>query len=193
MSNNKKPDTSNLWSKMAIAVALGVVLVVGIVVIALISFSNLFSGVFPDSKLNFFGNDYAYNGLQVNSHSTADSLAVKFVGGELYAGGQVIPENFEVVVHYKDGYSEKITNYDSIILDDAYRLVKGSNTIVFYYGNLSAAITLQAMETDNMLYAPNYVLHPGDKNTALETVTKLESGEITYKDAFAKVGFTGDS
>lgn len=194
MSNNKKTDNSNLWSKMAIAVALGVVLVVGIVVIALISFSNLFSGVFPDGKLNFFGNDYAYSGLPVNSHTTADSLSVKYVGGgELYVGGQVIPENFEVVVHYKDGYSEEIHNYESMILDDAYRLVKGSNTIVFYYGNLSAAITLQAMETDNMLYAPNYVLHPGDKNAALEKVTMLETGTLTYKDAFLKVGFTGDS
>ena len=193
MSNNKKTDNNNLWSKIAIVVALGVLLVVGIVVIALISFSNLFSGVFPDGKLNFFGNDYVYNGLQVNGHTAADSLSVKFVGGDLYAGGQVVPENFEVVVHYKDGYSEEITNYDSIILDDAYRLVKGSNTIVFYYGSLSAAITLQATETENMLYPPNYVLHQVDENASLDTVSKLENGTITYKDVFSKVGFTGDS
>lgn len=193
MSNNKKTDNSNMWSKVAIVVALGVVLVVGVVVIALISFSNLFSGVFPDGKLPFFGNDYAYNGLPVNSHNTADSLSVTYVGEELYAGCQLVPEDFKVVVQYKDGESEEITNYDSIILDDAYRLVKGSNSVVFYYGNLSTTITLQAMDTENMIYPPNYVLYPGNKTSSLETVTKLESGAITYKDALSKVGFTGDS
>lgn len=193
MSNNKKTDNSNIWSKIAIVVALSIVLVVGIVVIALISFSNLFSGVFPDGKLHFFGDDYAYNGLQVNSPNTADSLSVTYKGDKLYAGGQLIPEDFEVVVRYKDGVTEEITNYESIILDDAYRLVKGNNSIVFYYGNLSATVTLQAEDIESMIYPPNYILHPVNITGSLEKVAKLDKGEITYKDALSKVGFTGDS
>lgn len=192
MSQKRKSDDTNLWSKIAIVVGLGIVLAGGIVFIAIIAFSNLFSSSFTDGKLSFFGNDYVYNGLPV-ANNNVDKLLVTYKGGDVYAGGQVIPENFEVKIQYKDGSSEEIYNYDSIILDDAYRLEKGSNSIVFYYGNLSSVVTLQATDISTMLYPPSYVIKPVNVNTSIEKISQIDNGSLSLREAFSKVGFTGDS
>ena len=127
------------------------------------------------------------------SHEGSESMTVTYNGREGYAGGQVRPEDFTVILNFKDGSSVEITEYESIIQTDTFRLIKGNNTIAFYYEGLWANTTVYAKDVSTLRYPPSYVINAVDEEKVNQKINLLESGAISYEQALEKVAFTGDS
>ena len=171
---------------------LGVVLAAGLVVIYLLLGTDLLlkdhsNGI---SNQGYTGNNTANS---VTIDDTVEKLSVEYTGGEILAGGQAIADDFVVEVVYKNGDRVRVTDYECKMLEDDFRLEKGSNTFVFTYGTLSAVKTVEANSINRYIFAPTYVKYNVDSDKAEALITQIESGEISYKDAFADVAFTGDS
>ena len=192
-SSNKNGQQEGMASKIAIVAGLSVVLIVGIVVIGLFLFTSLILDTSYTGNGGIYNGDYVYEGFSTEAASTIDKMVVEYKGGTLYAGGQVHPDDFVVKVIYRDGTEQVVTGYKSDIQDKNFRLQKGSNSIVFYYGKLSAIITVVAVDVNTLQYPPSYVTVTVDEKKANDIISSLDSGKLSYNDAFSKVAFTGDS
>lgn len=124
---------------------------------------------------------------------TKAELNVQFRGDKLYSGGQATKDEFTVTLVKGDGASEEIVDYDCPKLNSDYRLSEGENVFTFSYRGLTASISVNAVNIRSMQYAPSYVLKTSDMNSEIEKAVKLESGLITYEEAFKDVSFSGDS
>lgn len=176
-----------------------IIVLAGISVVLLASlvllYMVLFTKVFFDKDKPTVGNQGIVERptTEIVDDSDIVELRVRYEGGELYAGGNVIADDFIVEAVNKDGSVKHIKNYESAMISEDYRLKEGSNTLVFYYGSKSAVITLEAINVRNSyIFAPTYILHKGNGNSE-DTVKQIEEGIITYKDALSQVAFTGDS
>lgn len=189
--NTRKGSKESLASKIVIVVVLGIVLLTGLAAIGVFLFSDLFpNNLIGDSDGS---DDRIYQGLQVKDAGGMDKLTVEYTGGELYAGGQVNSEDFIVNVVYKDGTIEEVTGYNSTFLNEDFCLETGSNSIIFYYGSLSAVITVEATDINTLEFPPSYVTVKVDEEKANKVIEGIESGTVTYEEAFSRVVFTGDS
>lgn len=192
-SNNKKAQQEGLASKVAIVAGLSVVLIVGVVVIGLFLFTGLILDTPYVGSGGIYNGEFVYEGFPTEPSNSVDKMVVEYKGGTLYAGGQVRPEDFVVKVIYGDGTEQVVTGYKSDIQDKNFRLQKGSNSIVFYYGKLSAIITVVAVDVNTLQYPPSYVTTTVDEKKAYDIISALDSGKLSYDEAFSKVAFTGDS
>lgn len=192
-SNNKNTQQEGLASKIAIIAGLGVVLIVGLVVIGIFLFSSLILDDSYAGNGGIYNGGYIYEGFSTEAVNTIDKMTVEYTGGTLYAGGQVHPEDFIVKVIYGDGTEQIVTGYNSDILDKNFRLQKGSNSIIFKYGKLSAIVTVVAVDANTLQYPPSYVTVNVDENKVHDIINALDSGETDYEQVFSKVAFTGDS
>ena len=199
MKSNAETSKSNKKSKgygmkIAMAAGLGTLLVCGIVAIGLIAFSDLFSikpTASPSREYNY--ND-PYGGLKPDKNNSKEkSLKVQYLGDVLYAGGQAVPDSFEVILEREDGSTERVTDYESVVLDDSFRLTEGTNTIEFTYDGLKASVDVNAVNVRNLPYPPNYVLRSVDITAARQKVDGLNNGTLSFADAFSNMSFTGDS
>lgn len=191
MAKNKKSKRGNLWSKILVVTMIEVVLIVGVMIGAFVLVLDPFSGNERETTQSA-GEDTTRENPAF-SHEGSESISVTYVGGRVYAGGQVRPEDFEVLLHFKDGSSREVTGYDSIILTDTYRLEEGDNTIAFYYGGFWANTTVYAVSVSELLYLPSYVTKSADEQAVQELIDRIDRGELGYREALADVAFTGDS
>lgn len=193
-AETSKKKKNGYGMKVAMAAGLGTLLVCGIVAIGLIAFSDLFSIKPEASASREYNYNDTYNGLKPDkSNSKETSLKVQYGGDVLYAGGQAVPDSFVVTVEREDGSSERVTDYQSVILDDSFRLAEGNNTIEFTYDGLSASIDVNAVNIRNLPYPPNYVLRTVDASAAKQKIDELNNGTMSLAEAFSKVSFSGDS
>lgn len=191
MAKKKKNNRENVWSKILVVAFIEVILIVGVMVGVLISVIKPLLWKDRESTQqtgsDFTGEDPMF------SHEGSESLSVTYKGRTVYAGGQVGPEDFEVILHYKDGRTEEISEYESVILTDSFRLQKGDNTIAFYVDDFWASTTVYAIDTSELRYLPSYLLTAIDQRAAQEKVDRITGEEISYQEALADVAFTGDS
>lgn len=192
-----KKKSGSYAIKVAMAVGLGTLLICGIVAIGLIAFSDLFSLSPGTSGSRTYSYDDPYGNMlpdksTVNA-SAVTKLNVQYVGDVLYAGGQAIPDNFVIEVVHEDGGTERVTDYESVILNDGFRLSEGENTIEFTYEGLTASIVVNAVNIRNLPYPPNYVLTVVDSEAAQQKVDMLDNGELSFAEALSNISFTGDS
>ncbi|MBQ4563400.1 MAG: hypothetical protein IJA58_02835 [Lachnospiraceae bacterium] len=192
MAKKKKAKRRDVWSKILVVMIVEVVLIVGIFVGVILAMINPFSGNEQEDSTQATGEKYTGTNPAF-WHEGTESMTVTYSGKTVYAGGQVDPEEFEVVVHYKDGTSEEIKEYDSIIWTDTFRLAEGTNTITFYYEGLWANAYVYAVDATTMPYLPSYVLYAGDEKTSQEKVDRIDRGELTLQEAVKDIAFTGDS
>lgn len=198
--------------QVLMASGLGFLLVCGIVVICLMLFSNLFSEplIKPATQSEY---DYAnvYEGISAghttghdddndNEQSTVNAgqkdektLVAEYTGGVLYAGGQAVADNFNVKIMSGNGETTGITDYECAQLLPDYRLVEGDNVFEFKYGDLSAKVTVNAVNVRSFAYPPSYILRKVDIAQAQAKVEQIESGAVTYEQMFSNIAFTGDS
>ncbi len=191
MAKKKKSSGGKGWYALLIAAALTVMILVGVLIAALIYVLNPGSEDDPEETKGTLGN--TTHETPIFSHGDSESITVTYNGREVYAGGQVRPEDFTVMLNFKDGASVEITEYDSIIKTDTFRLIKGNNTIAFYYEGLWANATVYAVDAASLRYPPSYVLFPIDEFAAREKVGLIDSGALSFQEALEKVVFTGDS
>lgn len=194
--SKKKKNTSGYGIKIAMVVGLGTLLICGIVAIALIMFSGLFS---INSEIKNSG-EYKYDDIYagINPKESDGSagqakLTARYIGDELYAGGQAIADDFLVEVVYENGDTEEVNDFDSVILQDDFRLAEGENTIEFSYNGLTAAVDVNAVNIRTLPYPPDYVLKAVDAEEAQQKVDMLNNGTLSFADAFSNMSFTGDS
>ena len=192
-SNNKKKPKESLASKIAIVTGLGIVLIVGLVAIGVFLFSDLLSNISYAGGMKPYEGNNIYEGITVRDWESADKMTAEYTGGTLYAGGWANPDDFVVTVHYKDGTSEEIKAYTSNIQKEDFRLEQGSNSIVFYYGKLSAIVTVEAIDVNMLEFPPSYVTVSVDKNKTAAVIESLDNGTADYAQVLNKVAFTGDS
>ena len=191
MAKKKKSKRGDVWSKILVVTIVEVILIVGVLVGAMFIIINPFSGNGQDSTQS---SGEGYTGTNPAFwHEGTESMTVTYSGKTVYAGGQVDPEDFDVILHFKDGTSEEITGYDSIVLTDTFRLEEGTNTIAFYFEGLWASTSVYAVDATTMPYLPSYVLHAGDEADSQEKVDRIDRGELSLQDAMKDVAFTGDS
>ena len=197
-ASKKNKKSGSYGMKIAMVVGLGTLLICGIVAIALIAFSNLFSidPIIKNSGKYEYNNPYdGIGGNKGNNQNSSDevSLKVQYTGGELYAGGQAVEDYFIVEVVDGDGNSQRVTDYESVILDDSFRLSEGENTIEFTYDGMTASVAVSAVNIRNLPYPPNYVLKAVDDAAAQQKIDMLNDGTLSYAEAFSNMSFTGDS
>lgn len=120
-------------------------------------------------------------------------MKAEYIGEQAFAGGRLTADSFKVVVSDGEGQEATVTNYQcSMINNEEYRLGVGSNTFVFYYGDLSATVTVEAVDPEKYSsFAPSYVLHK--KKDTGATIEGIKNGTISFADALSRVAFTGDS
>ena len=174
-----------------VLVGVSIVLLASLVLLYMVLFTKVF---FNDDKPTA-GNHGIVGQPPIDMVDDSEilELKVRYEGGELFAGGSVIAEDFIVEAVYKDGSVKHIKNYECVMMSEDYRLKEGSNTLVFYYGRKSAVITLEAVNVRSAyIFAPTYILHKGNGHSE-DTVNQIEAGSLTYKEALAGVAFTGDS
>ena len=194
MGSKKKSDGGKGIYAVLIVAALAVMILVGALVAALVYVLNPFSEDDPQGTqetqqtVGETGNKNPFF-----SHEGSESITVTYNGREVYAGGQVRPEDFTVMLNFKDGSSVEITEYESIIQTDTFRLIKGNNTIAFYYEGLWANATVYAKDVSTLRYPPSYVINAVDEAKANQKISLIESGAISYQKALENVAFTGDS
>lgn len=194
MGSKKKSDGGKGIYAVLIVAALAVMILVGALIAALVYVLNPFSEDYPQGTqetqqmVGETGNKNPFF-----SHEGSESMTVTYNGREVYAGGQVRPEDFTVILNFKDGSSVEITEYESIIQTDTFRLIKGNNTIAFYYEGLWANTTVYAKDVSTLRYPPSYVINAVDEEKVNQKINLLESGAISYEQALEKVAFTGDS
>lgn len=191
MAKKKKSSGGKVWYILLITAALTVMILVGVLIAALIFVLNSGSEDAPEETKGTLGN--MTHETPIFSHEGSESITVTYNGREVYAGGQVRPEDFTVMLNFKDGDSVEITEYDSVIKTDTFRLVKGNNTIAFYYEGLWANATVYAVDAASLRYPPSYVVSPIDELAAREKVGLIESSALSFQEALEKVAFTGDS
>ena len=193
MGSKKKSDGGKGIYAVLIAAALAVMILVGALIAALVYVLNPFSEDDPGTQSTQQTVDETGNKNPFFSHEGSEGITVTYNGREVYAGGQVRPEDFTVMLNFKDGTSVEITEYESIIQTDTFRLIKGNNTIAFYYEGLWANAAVYAKDVSTLRYPPSYVINAVDEAKADQKISLIESGAISYQQALEKVAFTGDS
>lgn len=169
---------------------ISIVLACSLVLLSLLLFTDVFFGNNNKIVYNGSSDDGQYETVD---DSEVSELRVSYNGGELFAGGSLIKDSFTVEIIKKDGTVSRVNNYTCDMLNDAYRLKEGSNTLIFYYGKKHAAITLEAVNVrSRYIHAPTYVLY-GNGSSSEDKLKNIENGKLTYKEALYNVAFTGDS
>ncbi|MCM1307952.1 MAG: hypothetical protein NC223_05070 [Butyrivibrio sp.] len=196
--------------QLAMVAGLVTMLVCGIVTIGLMLFSNLFAEplIAPNASAG-----YDHTNIYENitpSHTRApdlqsggetnggdvpseDVLSVEYVGGTVYAGGQAVAANFNVKLTSNDGFERSVGDYECAQLAPEYRLSEGDNVFEFKYGGQTASITLEAVSVRTFPYPPSYILRKVDLGAVQERIDLIDSGALSYEQAFANIAFTGDS
>ena len=195
--------------QIAMVAGLVTMLVCGVVTIGLMLFSNLFAEPLIAPGLSA-GYDHTniYEDItpshtkaqgSQNTGETTDAippegmLTVEYTGGTVYAGGQAISGNFNVKLKMDDGYEKVINDYECAQLAPDYRMTEGDNVFEFRYGELSAKIVLNAVDIRVFAYPPSYVLRKIDLASVQEKISQIDSGALSYEQAFSNIAFTGDS
>lgn len=195
--------------QIAMAAGLVVMLVCGVVTIGLMLFSNLFAEplIVPNVSAGY-DHTNIYEDITPSHTKAPDSqsaqethegipsdgvLSVEYTGGTVYAGGQAIAGNFNVKLTTDDGFEKIINDYECAQLAPEYRMTEGDNVFEFRYGEQTASITLEAVSVRAFPYPPSYILRKVDLGSTQEKVNQIDSGAISYEQAFSNVAFTGDS
>ncbi len=196
---------------MQIAMVAGLVtmLVCGIVTIGLMLFSNLFAEpLIAPGVSSGYDHTNIYENITPGQTRNPDSqvgeetteaippegmLTVEYTGGTVYTGGQAIAGNFNVKLKMDDGYEKVINDYECAQLAPDYRMTEGDNVFEFRYGELSAKIVLNAVDIRVFAYPPSYVLRKIDLTSVQEKINQIDSGALSYEQAFSNISFTGDS
>ncbi len=195
-SKKKKNKGKVSGGKVVTVVLLGIVLSCSVVFMGMILFTDLFTGQSFISEITSYANG-SDGGLFGSSGKKNDSsikgLSATYTGGELYAGGQAIADNFVVEIEYADGTTKAVTDYNCDMLSEDARLVEGTNSFEFEYNGVSTTVRVNAVNARNYAYPPDYVTVKVDAEAAKDKVAKIESGSVTFADALSNVAFTGDS
>lgn len=122
-------------------------------------------------------------------------MTAAYTGDKAFAGGRVTSDSFVVIIKDESGKEYELLNYKCSMLDNEnYRLVEGSNTFVFYYNDMSATATVEAVNPESCgVYAPSYVLYTGNRKSSSDKIEAVKSGKMTLTEAVSDIAFTGDS
>ena len=116
MGSKKKTNEGKGIYAVLIVAALAVMLLVGALIAVLVYVLNPLSEDNPqDTQSTQQTTGETGNKNPFFSHEGSESMTVTYNGREVYAGGQVRPEDFTVILNFKDGSSVEITEYESII------------------------------------------------------------------------------
>lgn len=205
---NGKKKSRHYASQMAMITGLITLLVCGVVTICLMLFSGLFAEplIVPNAADGYdYTNIYegltpGYVGETKPQHTTNGNelpsegvLSVEYTGGVLFSGGQAVADNFAVRLTTGDGAETVVKDYECAQLSPGYRMSEGDNVFEFRYKELSANITLNAVNVRTYSYPPSYVQRKVDLSFVQERIGQIDGGAVTYEQAFANIAFTGDS
>ncbi len=212
MNENKKHrNGKKSWhyiSQMAMVSGLVLLLAGGVVVICLMLFTSLFAEpLIAPSATEPYNYTNVFEGMTSSNHGAQGTdpyetegnpesegvLSAEYTGGVLYAGGQAIADNFNVKLTMKDGYEKQVRDYTCAQLEPGYRLSEGDNIFEFRYGEMAVNVTVNAVSSRSFPYPPSYILRRVDIEAAQEKINRIDSGALTYEQAFANIAFTGDS
>lgn len=184
----KKSSKNKNTGKIILLVGYGLLLAAALAFLVMIIISGKSDRKDSDNKKTY---THVYKGP--DEVTDTDRISAKFIGDELYAGGQAVSGDFQVELVHDDGTSYELTEYTCDMFDEGKRLDEGSNNFTFGYGTLTTTITVDAVNPKDYVYPPSYVLNKVDNLAAAEKVAELENGTLSYEDVFSEVVFTGDS
>ena len=184
----KKSSKNKNTGKIILLVGYGLLLAAALAFLVMIIISGKSDRKDSDNKKTY---THVYKGP--DEVTDTDRISAKFIGDELYAGGQAVSGDFQVELVHDDGTSYELTEYTCDMFDEGKRLDAGSNNFTFGYGTLTTTITVDAVNPKDYVYPPSYVLNKVDNLAAAEKVAELENGTLSYEDVFSEVVFTGDS
>lgn len=180
---------------IAIVSGMSIMLVGCLVFLYLLLETDLFFKSNKENILNFENNQINNVGVIIDNGIKAAELKATYIGDVALAGGRLTSDSFVVLLKDEKGKEYELLNYKCSMIDNEnYRLVEGSNTYVFYYNDISTTVTVEAVTPESLgMYAPSYVLHKGNKDDSLKKIEAVKSGRMTFADAASNIAFTGDS
>ncbi len=178
-------------AKMGIAIGMGVTLVAALTALGIILY---FFFTIDEATAR---NESMFSSSTASSISLTDDAALVAVydGPALYLGGRAVKENFtvRVVSESEGGEGAVITDYTCPFLDDPDYRIDSENTVFkFTYGDLNTTLLVSCDDIRMYPFAPNYLTVKVDESAA-QMADAIASGSISYTDAYADWGFTGDS